>query len=94
VGYWTPSQDTCTAECRATLLFDMPTRERVWDLVKAPAPVGYDPKIIPGWDSPASDAFAVLKIEPWRLRVLYGASMLAGKPEILEWKGERAPSVG
>jgi hypothetical protein len=53
VQYWAPSQDTCVAECRAALVFDEATRTSVWNLLKqAPAPVGYDPAIIPGWDGP------------------------------------------
>src|SRR5690349_9451862 len=48
--YWSPSQDTCLAECRVSWAFDDATRERVWDAFKqAPAPVGYDPAIVPPW---------------------------------------------
>lgn len=86
VNYWHPNQDTCTAECKAELLYDRPTRRRVWDLfANAPEPVGYDPKIIPVWTSPDVDAFAVMRLEPWHLRTLVGASMLAGKPDVLTW---------
>ncbi len=38
-------------------------------------PVGYDPTIIPGWDSPTSPAFAVLRLTPYRLRVQPGTVM-------------------
>ena len=45
-NYWTPSQDTCVAECRTTWFFDDETRERIWDLfASTPPPVGYDPAI-------------------------------------------------
>jgi hypothetical protein len=46
-NYWAPSQDTCVAECDAEWCFDLPTRERVWDLfANGPEPVGYDPSIM------------------------------------------------
>ena len=60
VTYWTPEHDTCTAECGARWAFDDETRRSVWRLFKdAPAPVGYDPAIVPAWsDGPTSPAFA------------------------------------
>jgi Pyridoxamine 5'-phosphate oxidase len=88
VTYWTPSHDTCTAECRAAWAFDHETREWVWQTFKeAPAPVGYDPAIIPVWSSgPRSDSFAALKLEPWRLRVTPGSLMGGGgEGELLTW---------
>jgi hypothetical protein len=72
-SYWAPSHDTCVAECRAELLFDDEMRTMVWKLFKnTPEPLGYDPAGIgyPGWETPASPAFAVLRLRPWRLRVL------------------------
>jgi len=66
-NYWAPSQDTCVAECEATWHFDDETRTRVWNLLKnAPAPVGYDPAIIPGWEQPTDEAFAALRLDPAR----------------------------
>jgi hypothetical protein len=86
--YWTPTHDTCTAECGAALVYDDDTRVRVWDLFKqAPAPVGYDPAIVPPWkDGPLSPAFAALRLDPWRLRVMPGTAMLGGGGEILTWR--------
>ena len=53
------------------------------------ATVGYDPTIIPQWTSPTADAFAVLRLEPWRLRVFPGTA-LAGQGKVLTWKeGDR-----
>jgi len=87
LNYWTPSQDTCVAECRASWGFDLETRSRVWEAFRsAPAPVGYDPAIIPGWDGPHSDAFAVLKLEPWRLRVMPGSVMLERRGQLMTWQ--------
>ena len=87
VGYWAPSQDTCTAECRAELVYDDDTRRMVWDLFEhGPEPVGYDPRIVPQWaGGPTSDAFAAIRLEPWRLRVMPGTMMLGGAGELLTW---------
>jgi len=87
VNYWEPTHDTCVAECRAALVFDLPTREMVWDLFRnGPPPVGYDPAIVPAWTSPAADAFAVLRLEPWRLRVFPGSVLLGKGGEVLRWR--------
>ena len=87
LNYWTPAQDTCVAECRARWAFDDATRKEVWNAFKAaPPPVGFDPALIPPWkDGPTSPAFAVLRLEPWRLRVTPGTLLLAGKGEVLTW---------
>lgn len=85
-NYWEPSQDTCVAECRAELLSDDETRIMVWELFKrAPEPVGYDPAIVPMWGSPTSDTFAVIKLEPWRLRVFPGTVLYGSGGQVLTW---------
>jgi hypothetical protein len=90
LNYWHPNQDTCVAECRATWCMDIETRTQIWDAYKAaPEPLGYDPAIIPTWDSPESDSFVVLRLEPWRLRVFPGTVLLAQTGEVLVWE-ERA----
>ncbi len=87
LNYWTPTHDTCVAECRASWAFDDATRTMVWDLFKhAPAPVGYDPAIIPSWGSPTAEAFAVLRLEPWRLRVFPGSVLMGKGGEVLTWR--------
>jgi len=54
LNYWAPSHDTCLADCRVSWAFDDETRTRVWEtFAKAPAPVGFDPALIPTWPSPA-----------------------------------------
>jgi len=95
LNYWDPGQDTCVAECRAEWRFDDETRTTVWEAYKsAPPPLGYDPAIIPVWDFPTSDSFAVLRLEPWRLRVFPRAA-LAGQPaEILVWQDSGASPAG
>jgi hypothetical protein len=73
--YWTPTHDTCSAECRAELLTDLASRRALFeDFRNAPPPVGYDPAIIPGWDSPEAEAVGVLRLTPWRLRVMPGGN--------------------
>lgn len=89
LSYWAPSQDTCQAECEATWAFDDFTCTRVWNAFKnAPAPVGYDPAIIPGWDEPTSESFAALRLRPWRLRVFPGTVLMGGEGEVLHWKAD------
>ena len=87
VTYWTESHDTCTAECRVEWVLDDDRRRWVWELFKqAPAPVGYDPATVPPWsDGPTSAAFAALRLEPWRLRVLPGTAMRGGEYKPLRW---------
>lgn len=87
VNYWAPSHDTCVAECRATWAFDDETRQMVWDLfLNGPKPVGYDPSIVPAWTSPTADAFAALKLEPWRLRVFPGTVLMGQGGSVLTWQ--------
>lgn len=87
LNYWSPSQDTCVAECHAEWAFDDATRRSVWEAFKqAPPPVGYDPSIIPGWDGPDSDTFAVLRLRPWRVRVMPGSVLMGQGGEVLTWR--------
>ncbi len=90
VNYWAPSQDVCTAECRASWILDDEGRRRVWSMfAEAPEPVGYDPAIVPAWkDGPLSPAFAGLRLAPWRLRVFPGTALLGGGGDILSWQNE------
>lgn len=87
LNYWTPNQDTCVAECRAFWAFDDQTRERVWHKFKStPPPLGYDPEQIPSWTSPVSDNFAVIRLEPWKLRVFPGTLLLKGEGALYQWE--------
>lgn len=86
-NYWSPDHDTCVAECSAEWVFDDDERTELWNRLKdAPEPVGYDPAIIPPWTAPTVDAFAGLKLTPWRLRVMPGSLMTAGEGELLTWE--------
>lgn len=84
--YWSPDQDTCTADC-ATTWDDTPELRRAgWQrFVDAPEPVGYDPSIIPGWSSPDEPAFGVLRVQPHRLRLMPGSLLMRGEGELLRW---------
>ena len=90
VNYWDASHDVATAECAATWVLDDDERTRLWRLFEnAPSPVGYDPATIPAWkDGPTSDAFAALRLEPWRLRVMPGTVALEGRGDVLTWAAD------
>jgi hypothetical protein len=87
ISYWSPTHDTCTADCRAAWALDDETRTRVWDLfANGPEPVGYNPAIVPGWESPTAPAFAALRLEPRRLRVFPGTVLLGQGGQVLRWR--------
>ena len=87
VNYWSPTHDTCLAECAANWAFDDETRTMVWNLfLSTPEPLGYNPRIIPAWESPTSDAFAAIRLDPWRLRVLPGSVLIAKVGKVLTWQ--------
>ncbi len=87
LNYWTNTHDTCVADCHAEWALDDATRKQIWDLfLNAPAPVGYDPKIVPAWTSPTVDAFAVIKLRPWRLRVFPGSVLMGQGGAVLTWR--------
>jgi hypothetical protein len=92
VNYWSPDHDTCTAECRAEWILDDEGRRAVWQaLAEGPAPVGYDPAIVPDWaGGPVSPAFAGLRLTPWRLRVFPGTVLMGRGGEVLTWTGPAA----
>lgn len=85
--YWDSTHDTCTADCFAVWESTPEEKRHGWSrFANGPAPVGYDPKIIPGWDSPESPGFGILRLEPFRLRVMPGSFMMAGTGELLTWR--------
>jgi hypothetical protein len=87
LNYWSSSHDTCAAECRAEWAFDDETRTMVWNLfLNTPEPLGYNPRIIPQWESPTCAAFAVIRVEPWRLRVFPGSVLLGKVGKVLVWR--------
>lgn len=87
VNYWDASHDIATAECEASWYHDDETCTRIWELFEgAPAPVGYDPRRIPVWKEPTQPEFAVLRLDPWRLRVFPGTVLLGGEGRVLDWR--------
>ena len=85
--YWHPNQDTCTVRCRTSWDTSDTGREALWHaFADAPAPLGYVPSIIPGWDSPHSPAFGVLQLQPDSLRVMEGSKMAGGEGALLVWR--------
>ena len=82
--YWDATQDTCTADCRATWDDSAELREAGWRrFATAPPPVGYDPSIVEPWTDPAAPAFGILRLEPTRLRVMPGSVMMGTGGELL-----------
>ncbi len=79
-SYWDPRQDIAVAECAAAWVPDEAGRRAAWErFLEAPEPVRFDfSAIFP--DGPGSEAFAVLRLEPWRLRVHTLEELTAGRP--------------
>ena len=85
--YWDPTHDTCTATCRAVWETSAEERRAGWDrFANAPAPVGYDPSIIPQWPNPEAPEFGILRLEPTTLRLMDGSVMLQGQGRLLTWR--------
>ena len=85
--YWAPNHDTCSATCDTVWETSDEERRAGWDrFVNAPAPVGYDPSIIPQWTSPSAPAFGILRLEPTKLRLMPGSLMLEGKGQLRTWR--------
>jgi hypothetical protein len=85
--YWAPSQDTCTADCDAVFEDGADARRAGWErFANGPAPVGYDPAIIPTWPKPDAPDFGVLRLTPNWLRVMPGTVMTARQGELLTWR--------
>jgi len=84
--YWDASHDVATADCESAWETDLESKRAGWQrFVDAPAPVGYDPSMIPGWDSPESEAFGILRLDPIRVRVFPGTLLLRGTGDLLTW---------
>ena len=85
--YWNDEHDTCTADCASVWELQPEAKRAGWRrFAQGPAPVGYDPSIVPQWTSPEADAFGILRLEPHRLRVMPGSLMTTGQGELLTWR--------
>ncbi len=84
--YWDATHDTCTADCHVEWELDIESKRRGWNrFANGPAPVGYDPRLIPSWTSPDAESFGIIRLEPSRLRVMPGSLMMAGQGSLLTW---------
>ena len=70
--YWSANPRHVRADCDAAF--------------EGPAPVGYDPSIIPQWTSPDAEAFGILRLSPHRMRLMDGSVMTEGSGRLLKWK--------
>jgi Pyridoxamine 5'-phosphate oxidase len=85
--YWDATHDTCTADCATSWDESAAERAEGWRrFAEGPAPVGYDPSIIPQWTDPTAPEFGILRLSPHRLRVMPGSLMLAGQGDLLTWR--------
>jgi hypothetical protein len=88
--YWAANHDTCTADCDTAWDDSSELRAAGWQrFVDAPAPVGYDPSMIPGWTSPDAPEFGVLRLHPRRLAVMEGTAMVGGGGVRVRWSAGR-----
>ncbi len=85
--YWDPTHDVATADCTTAWELDHDARVAGWErFANGPQPVGYDPRIIPGWTDPDAATFGILRLEPTALRTMPGSFMLRGEGEMLTWR--------
>lgn len=79
-SYWSAKQNTVAVDTVATWVEGLADKQHVWDLYEAGSPrgVGYPPGRF--WRSPADPAFGVLRLEPYRVQVLRGVDLAAGRP--------------
>jgi hypothetical protein len=90
--YWDATHDAAVAECEASWVTDVETREHAWELFRtAPEPLGHDPSSI--WpDGPSTPDAGVLRLRPWRLRVTTMDTLL-GHTAPLVWRAERGQTL-
>ena len=87
ITYWSPTQDTCTADCNSRWVTDRTGRHAGWDrFLHGPDPVGYDPSMIPPWTGPDVEAFGILELTPNWLRVFPGTMLTQGSGTVHTWR--------
>jgi hypothetical protein len=77
-SYWDPRHDVAVAECAAEWADDDGRREAWRVFARTPAPAGFDPATI--FSGPDAEDFAVIRLDPWRLRVATASEIAAGEP--------------
>jgi hypothetical protein len=75
-SYWDPRHDVAVADCGAAWAGDE-GRRKAWRIF-ASTPAGFDPATI--FSGPDAEDLAVIRLEPWRLRVATAAEIAAGEP--------------
>jgi len=77
-SYWSPKHDVAVAECAARWEDDPAERVAIWErIAAAPTPMGYDPST--AWpDGPEGEDWAVLHLDPWRLRAARAGDIASG----------------
>ena len=82
--YWDAQHDYASADCDTSWHDDDATKRWLWDrFEQAPPPLGYDPRIIPGWASGLpNEHFGALRLDPVRLRTF----QMGAPPTVLDWK--------
>jgi general stress protein 26 len=90
-SYWDPRQDFVSIDSAAEWVDDPAVHRRVWDLYRhgSPPGVGYEPGQF--WRGPDDPDFNVLRLDPWRVQVLWGRDLAAGVPSRI-WRA--GPSTG
>jgi hypothetical protein len=84
-SYWDPAHDIAVAECAAAWVEDPDTKAHAWEVFRAVRPpAGHDRATI--WpDGPDDPGAAVIRLDPWRLKVA-DAATLAGGGAPLTWR--------
>ncbi|GAB3769027.1 pyridoxamine 5'-phosphate oxidase family protein [Microlunatus parietis] len=84
-SYWSPRQDTVALDTVTRWDDSQATAERVWELYGRGSPPGsgYDPGRF--WRGPDDPSFRVLRLDPWRIQVLRGRDLAAGRPPLI-WR--------
>jgi general stress protein 26 len=89
MSYWDPRQDFVSIDSVAEWVEDPEVHRRVWDLYRhgSPPGVGYEPGQF--WRGPDDPDFNVLRLDPWRVQVLWGRDLARGIPSRI-WQSDGA----
>ncbi|WP_166350891.1 pyridoxamine 5'-phosphate oxidase family protein [Phytoactinopolyspora limicola] len=81
LSYWSPAQNTAAVDTVASWISNQDVKDTVWKLYQQGSPpgVGYDPAAY--WNGgPHDPMYQVLRLDPWRVQVLWGRDLAAGRP--------------
>jgi hypothetical protein len=86
LSYWDAVHDVASAVCDVRWRLAEEDRVAGWArFADAPPPVGYDPAVIPGWESPSSPTFGILELRARRLDVMPGTVLTQGAGHPISW---------